>query len=268
MNVKRIAYYAKIYFQIQIQDIKCKLSYRSDFIISVIGVLLTNLSGFLALWITFQNFPSIMGWNYHEILFMYGFSLLVITLVGMFFENNWQLRSYIYTGEFIKYCYRPINIFFYYMSEVFDIKGMSQLIFGGVILVYAWNGLGLGFSLFILFQLVIGIITASLFLAAIMNISAAVGFWVIGNGNALISLTFKIVGYAKYPTTIYNPIIRFILTFIMPIAFVSYYPSLPFLRPNEVPLLTYLSPVYGMFLFYISYKIWMKGALSYSGTGS
>lgn len=268
MNRKRLSFYAHIYIKIQIQDIKSKMSYRADFIISLIGMLLTNLSGFLAFWITFQNFPSIMGWNYNEILFMYGFSLLALTPVQIFFDNNWNLRNYVYSGDFIKYCFRPINLFFYYISEVFDIKGISQFIFGGITLIYAWNKLGLEISFWIIIKLIAALITASLFMIAIMNIAAASGFWIINNAGYLMSFIFKLKDYAKYPVSIYNPIIRFIFTFLIPIAFVSYYPSLIFLRPNDIPILTFLSPVIGIIFFYISYKIWMKGAMSYTGTGS
>ena len=81
-------------------------------------------------------------------------------------------------------------------------------------------------------------------------------------------MAFKFTDYAKYPASIYNKVFRIVFTFIIPIAFIAYYPSLIFLRPDNVPILTYLSPVIGIIFFYISYKIWMKGARSYSGTGS
>ena len=60
----------------------------------------------------------------------YGFSLVAITPVQCFFDNNWSLRMYVRDGDFIKYYFRPINMFFYFQSEVFDIKGLGQLAFG------------------------------------------------------------------------------------------------------------------------------------------
>ena len=54
----------------------------------------------------------------------------------------------------------------------------------------------------------------------------------------------------------------------MPIAFIAYYPSLVVLRPDAVPMLSWLSPLIGIAFFYVSYKIWMYGAMKYSGTGS
>jgi len=88
-----------------------------------------------------------------------------------------------------------------------------------------------------------------------------------GSGYIMVT-AFKFKDYAKYPITIFNTVFRFVFTFIIPIAFIAYYPSLFFLRPDNIPLLAWLSPLLGLLFFYISYKIWMKGAISYNGTGS
>ena len=49
---------------------------------------------------------------------------------------------------------------------------------------------------------------------------------------------------------------------------IAYYPSMIILRPDEVGLLSLLSPVIGLIFFYGSYKLWMLGASRYNGTGS
>ena len=267
MKRKSLSFYFRIYCKILAQDLKSKMSYRADFIISTIGMICTNISGFISFWIMFRNFPSIDGWNYYEILFLYGFSLISLTPVQCFFDNNWSLRQNVYTGDFIKYCFRPINLFFYYQSEVFDVKGLGQLAFGIGTLVYAWIKLGLGFSVLMLLKLIIFLLTASLIMIALQNAAAATCFW-IQNSFYVLDLAYRFRDYAKYPVTIFSKAFRFIFTFIMPIAFIAYYPSLVILRPDQIPVLSWLSPVIGVLFFWISYKIWMYGATRYSGTGS
>ena len=122
----KLSYYWRIYRKIIFQDIKTKMSYRSDFIISMIGIIVTNVAGFISFWIIFKNFPKIGNWNYYQMLFFYGFSLITLTPMQCLFDNNWNLRLNVFTGDFIKYCFRPINLFFYYMSEVFDVKGLTE----------------------------------------------------------------------------------------------------------------------------------------------
>ena len=267
MKRKGLGFYAKIYCKILAQDLKSKMSYRADFIISTIGMICTNIAGFISFWILFRNFPSINGWGYYEMLFLYGFSLVSLTPVQCFFDNNWSLRQNVYTGDFIKYCSRPINTFFYYQSEVFDIKGLGQLAFGLVTLIYSWIKIGLDFTPLMLLKTIVFLITASLIMIAMQNAAAATCFW-IQNSFYVLDLAFRFKDYAKYPITIFSPVFRFIFTFLMPIAFIAYYPSLVILRPDKVPVLSWLSPVIGIAFFWLSYKIWMHGAKNYSGTGS
>lgn len=262
-----LAFYINIYFKIIAQDIKSKMSYRSDFIISTVGMVATNIAGFIAFLIMFGKFPSINGWGYYEILFLYGFSLISITPTQCLLDNNWSLRRYVYDGDFVKYCFRPINLWFYYVSEVFDVKGLGQLVFGFVTLIYAWIKLSLPVTFLLIIETIIALITASLFMMALQNAAAASCFWV-QNSFWLLDISLKMKDYAKYPVTIFNDVFKFIFTFILPVAFMAYYPSLAILRPDDVPLLTWLSPVIGILAFYASYKLWMKGASKYDGSGS
>ena len=102
---------------------------------------------------------------------------------------------------------------------------------------------------------------------ALQNASAATCFW-IQNSFYVMDLVFRFKDYARYPITIFSPVFRFLFTFVMPIAFIAYYPSLVILRPDQVPILSYISPVIGIVFFIASYKLWMFGATRYSGTGS
>ena len=267
MERKSLGFYLRIYFRIIAQDIKSKMSYRADFIISTVGMICTNIAGFVSFWILFKNFPSINNWSYHEMLFLYGFSLISLTPVQCLFDNNWSLRMNVYSGDFIKYCFRPINLFFYYQSEVFDIKGLGQFAFGIATLVYSWNKIGLAVTPLIILKVLLFLISASLVMIALQNAASATCFWIKGSFFVL-DLVFKLKDYSKYPITIFTPVFRFIFTFIIPIAFIAYYPSLVVLRPDDIPLLSWLSPLISLAFFYASYKFWMLGATKYSGTGS
>lgn len=260
-------YYAHLYRMILVQCFKSRLAYRSDFIISMVGILAVNVSGFLSFWIMFQNFPTINGWTFNEMLFLYGFTLLSISADQLFFDNNWNLRFTLYSGDFIIYNLRPINTFFYFISSLFDTKGIGQLLFGTATLIYAWVQLGIPFSFFILIKFLVVLAASSLFMVAIINAAAASGFWIMNSGALLVFIS-RFKEYAKYPATIFTGVFKAFFTFIVPITFVAFYPSQFFLRPDAIPVYSYLTLPLGILFFYLSYKLWMVGARHYAGTGS
>ena len=133
--------------------------------------------------------------------------------------------------------------------------------------VYAWSHIGIPVTAVTIAQAVLFLITASLFMIAIMNAAAATCFWIINSGYVMV-IMFRFKDFAKYPSNIFNGVFKFIFTFIIPIAFVAYYPSLVFVTPDHIPLLTWLSPLIGAGFFYLSYKFWMLGVRKYDFTGS
>ena len=264
----KMKYYSDIYIKILLQNLKSKMSYRFDFIISLLGIMFVNLSGIISFWIIFQNFETLLGWTYYEMLFLYGFSLIALTPAQCFFDNSWNLQSYIFSGDFIRYCFKPMNLFFYYFSEIFDVKGIGQFCVGVFVLGYSWEKMHLEISFFILLKLVIALIPSSLFMISIMNFASASSFYIVNGAYFVMILANKFKEYSKYPVIIFNGMLRFLFIFIIPIAFMAYYPSLAFLNDKSPVALTYLTPIYGVLFFYLSYKFWMKGAMKYNGTGS
>ena len=165
------------------------------------------------------------------------------------------------------YCFRPVNVFFYFISEVFDVKGLGQLAFGIGTIVYAWIKIGIPVTPLIILKLIVFLLTASLFMIALMNFAAATCFWIKGSGYVMV-IMFRFKDFAKYPSSIFEGIFKIIFTFIIPIAFIAYYPSLVILTPDNVPLLSWISPLYGLVFVFLSYKFWMLGVRKYDFTGS
>lgn len=266
--MKTFIYYSSIYCMIVSQYIKAKMQYRVDFIISTFGIIATNVSGIFTLWLIFENIPLLMGLNYHEMLFIYSFSVLALTPVQLFFDNIWNMWSHLISGTFIKYYLKPVNVMFYYMSEIFDIKGLSQMIIGIIGLVYASIQLNIQWSFLSVLLFVIYVIGASLIMISLMIMAASTGFWITDPFN-VISLVNRFSEFARYPVTIFNSFFKFVFTFLIPIGFIAYYPSQIFLNPlGGNPAVVYLSPLIGVLLFTLAYLIWNKGINSYTGTGS
>lgn len=260
--------YKNLYICIKIwkQELKSKMSYRTDFIVSLLCTFISNICGILFWKVLFLNISEINGWSYEQLLFIYGFSLVSNSIVVIFFDNGWNLQRDVYSGDFIRYCIRPINSFLYFFSESFGIGGIGQLILGIIIMINTIGTLIIKISFLMIILLIFYLLSASLFMIALQNIASASCFWLINSGIVVLFVNdFK--DFAKYPITIFNKLFRFVFTFIIPIAFMSYYPSSVFLT-DKPHIFAYLTPLFGITFFLFSYKIWILGAKNYSGTGT
>jgi ABC-2 type transport system permease protein len=262
-----LKHYARLYFLIEAQYIKARMGYRADFIISSVGMVFTNAASLIVFWTLFQTIPSLAGWDFHEIIFIYGFYLLAVSPAQIFFDHIWQLRDHVDEGTFIKYYFRPLNMMFYYMSEMVDLKGFAQVAVGIGALAYASIQLGITWTVGRVLLLVVAVFSASMVVTALLVMAACSCFWVLYS-FAILNFAFRMREYGQYPTSIFSGLLRFIFTYVIPIGFMAFYPSQLFLRPDQVSWLVWLSPLVGFALFALAYQVWTWGVNSYTGTGS
>lgn len=249
------------------QYIKARLQYRADFVISSIGMFFRDVAGIIGLWIIFKSIPLLSGWNYFELLFIYAFSMLSMAPLQLCFDNVWRLRFHIIDGSFIKYYLRPLNTLFYYLSEIFDIKGFSQLVIAIVVLIYSSIKLQITWTVGKVLLSILLLFTSSLVMSSLMLMAATTAFW-IKNSFAVLDFTFQLRDFTRYPLTIMNGFFKFLFTFVIPIGFVAYYPVKLILRPYETSMYVFISPVIGVVLFILAYLFWRKGVRSYNCTGT
>jgi len=265
--LRTIGEYIRLYFLIEALYIKGRMQYRVDFIISSIGMFVSSLATLGIFWVIFDNVPDIAGWTLMEMVFIYAFYMIAISPMQILFDHAWQLRFHVQQGSFIKYYFRPLNMMFYYMSEMFDIKGLTQLAAGIILLVYASIQLNIDWTLARFALLVMTVFSAALVQISIIVAASCATFWVM-DSYPVLGLAWKLREFSPYPMTIFDGAFRFTFTYLIPIGFVAFYPSQLFLRPEEVSPLIYFSPIIGMGLFAITYWIWTKGVNSYTGTGA
>lgn len=262
-----LAHYGRLYWLLEAQYIKARMNYRVDFIVSSIGMAFSNIASLVVFWVLFRTIPHLAGWTFDEILFIYGFYLLAVSPAQIFFDHLWRLRYHLMEGTFIKYYFRPLNMMFYYMSEMVDLKGIAQVVIGVAVMVYVSNRLELVWTVGRIGLMLLTLFSASLVVIAILLIASCASFWTM-QSFAILSLAFRLREFSQYPTTIFDGFFRFLFTYIIPIGFVAFYPSQLLLRPQEASWLVYASPVVGIGLFALAYRIWTWGVDSYSGTGS
>jgi ABC-2 type transport system permease protein len=265
--MRTLGEYARLYFIIEAQYIKARMQYRADFIISSVGMFFSSLATLGIFWVLFDTIPNLAGWSFMEMVFIYAFYMIAISPMQILFDHIWQLRFHVQQGTFLKYYFRPLNMMFYYMSEMFDIKGLIQLAAGIILLVYASSQTGIIWTLAKLLLLFISLFSAALVLVAITLMAGSACFWVV-NSYPVLGLAWKLREFAPYPMNIFDGIFRLTFTLILPIGFIAFYPSQLFLRPEEVSPLIYFSPVIGIGLFAAAYRVWALGVNSYTGTGS
>lgn len=248
---------------------KTRLTYRADFWIEVLSDLLFQLMNLIFILIMFQHTESLGGWSREEVVFVYGFFMIPYGIFSTFF-NVWNFSErYIVKGEMDRVLTRPAHSLFQVLLENVDPPAIFGSFVGAGIMALCWSQLGLPFhwsDLLIMLLLVLG---AVMIYAGLYTILSAIAFYS-DAPTGIIPLMYNIQNYGRYPVNIYNKLIRFMLTWLIPFAFVGVIPASYFLekKADDLSKLALLTPVVGIVVFLLGLAIWNHGVRRYRGAGS
>ncbi len=79
---------------------------------------------------------------------------------------------------------------------------------------------------------------------------------------------WNLQNYGRYPVTMYNKIMKILLTWLIPFAFVGFYPSAYFLDRANWGVFAWLTPVMGAVFLGAGVTVWNIGVKRYRGAGS
>ncbi|NKF05836.1 ABC-2 family transporter protein [Clostridium gasigenes] len=260
--------YMKLYLKFLQQYIKTLIEYRADFILGLVGFVLVQFVGVIFIQLIFNSIPSLQGWSFYEILFIYGFAQIPRGIDHVFTDYLWIFSwKTIVQGEFDKYLVRPLNPLFQVISERFQPDGFGEIIIGTTLLIVSWIKLGIEVTISKLLILIIVILFATLIYTAIKLAVTSLAFWV-KFAQSYMFMAYQLSSFVKYPITIYPTAIRFIITFLIPFAFTGYYPAAYFLGREGFIKGILLTCIIAIVSFIIAYRIWVIGISKYESTGS
>lgn len=250
------------------QELKRMMEYKGDFIVGIIGFLLIQISNLLFLDIIFSNIPNLMGWDFYQVVFIYGFSLVPKGIDHLLFDNLWSIGHFtVRKGDFDKYLTRPINTLFHVMVEKLQIDALGEFLMGVVLICITLPKLNIEWSVIKVILILLVIPFATLIYTGIKIATSAIAFWTKRSGNVTYML-YMVNDFAKYPADIYNKVVRNIITYIIPFALTAFYPAYYFLT-GENPLFNIGMPILvSAIIMSIGIFVWNKGISVYESAGS
>jgi ABC-2 type transport system permease protein len=257
---------------VMLAGIKSRMEYRLDFILRVTMGLIWNLASLVFIWAVLARFKAMAGWSQEEVFFIYTLRLLAHSCYTLLFHNVQIVSRYVRWGDFDRVLLRPLNPLLQLITWEYDPAGIGDLGLGLICFAVANRLLEIRWTPPALAFLVLVMIGGCLIELALFLLVNTLAFWITEAGRLTHFIMTFSDNFALYPLDIYNALLQFVLTFLVPVGFMSYYPATAFLdRTGETlftPAFAYLTPLVGLILFAIAYSFWRMGVNRYQSTGS
>lgn len=236
--------------------IKTSLLAELEYRVNFIGLLLMavvdaawSIGGAL---LFFSHRATIGGWTFHEALVVNGLYFLAYGFVDVVMRPNIDdLVQHIRTGTLDFVLVKPINAQMHATLRRFSMNKLSSVAVGFAIIIYALIQLRQSPSLGQLALFVLLAAGAAVLLYAAMTILATLSFWLVDITN-IDEAVVGFLGAGRYPVAAFPEPLRGLLTFVVPIAFITTVPA-------EV-LLGRLSPPFVLFGWIMALALLALGA--------
>ncbi|MGQ9482791.1 ABC transporter permease [Chloroflexus sp.] len=259
--------YLRLFVLFVHNNLQIALEYRVNFLTSLFQSVLWLLWGVLGTLVFFQFTGTLGGWTLPQALLVVGMFRIFEGLIdGIMRPNITRIVEHIQKGTLDFVLVKPVDSQFMASLRQINLMVLPDFLVGFGLIIY---GLWLGqiwptpFQLLaFLFLLACGMVIAY----AIWMLLVTTAFWLVQVENVTELLT-AIYETGRFPVTAYSQWLRLVLTFVIPIAFLTTFPAAALIG-LLAPFYLLLAPIIAGILLLASRAFWRVGLRSYTSASS
>ena len=217
------------YMSVTLCNIKMALLTIIEYPSNILGWLISNpiqfILGFATIKFVVEQFGEINGWDYGQLAFLYGISVISHALSMIFFVQGWFMGFFVIEGEFDRFLTRPLSVLYQFFFTNINVFGLTDLVPGILVFIYGCNKTDFSFTAANILGIIVMLIGAVLIRGGIYILLGSTSLWT-KSANDFGQYTQEIFDKTTmYPLSMYPEGLQLILTFIIPIGWVSFYPA-------------------------------------------
>jgi ABC-2 type transport system permease protein len=252
--------------------VRADWQYRTSFVLFTSTQFLVTFLDFGQIAIIFGQVHGLAGWSLAEVAFLYGTSGIAFFLADAFISQVERCSQRIKMGTFDTLLIRPLGPLFQLCTEEFAFRRFGKLIQATIVLSVAIARLHIEWTAAKLVLFVTMLVSGTVIFSSLFVITSSLAFWTVDTQEIANAFTYGTNYATQYPLQIITPWLRRALTFIVPTAFVNFFPALYILdKPN--PFATpdwfrFASPLVAIGLALVARFLWTVAIRHYRSTGS
>jgi ABC-2 type transport system permease protein len=221
--------YARLFWLQLRTSIQTSLQYRWEFLGEGLTGLMFALLGLLPLWVFKRNGATVPGWGFPEMLVVVGwFTLLKGLIDGAVNPSLITVVDHIRRGTLDFVLLKPADAQFLVSTAKFEPWRVLDVLVGLAICGWGFALRGAPPAPLHVAGALLLLVSASLVLYSTWILVVSAAFWVVRLDN-LAYLFMSIFDFARWPVTVFRGAVRFVFTFVIPLALMTTYPTMALL---------------------------------------
>jgi ABC-2 type transport system permease protein len=245
-----------------------EMGFRASFYLGVLRNLLWLSLSLVSIEVIFYHTDAIAGWTRPQMWLILGVARLGQSVIGFLFQNNMHaISGYIMRGQMDYILLLPISSQFTATMRYIRVHSLPIALINLGLIVYAASQLdtepeaGQVGAAMILFS------AGLVMIYALWLSLATLSFWLIRQAPNIAELFDTLYQAGYYPREIHSQALQFIITYIVPVAYVTILPAEAMTGGLDVRALALAIPLAAL-TFFLSSRFWILGTRSYTSASS
>jgi ABC-2 type transport system permease protein len=247
--------------------LKQHLRLVGDWWTAVVGMIIEQATALAFLGIIFYRIEVIHGWSLHDMIFLLGLFVLSKPVYRIFFEGSSHVSTLVLEGDLDQYLVRPTSPLVLVATSMTNPVAAGDLLLGTVLVALAIPHIGVEWTLLRVVYLLSVVICGSMVYVGTQLLKGVVSVFLI-RIDAINALLQEVQQYAKFPLSIYHPIVRVALISVLPYALATSVPAAAFLGKGEITSLAWFAPLACLGYALFAGLIFQWSLRFYKSTGS
>lgn len=201
------------------------LEYRANFVSNLVLSVVSLVWSVAGASVFFLHTERIGDWTLNEMYIVLGLFVLILGCVDAFLTPNVQdFMEHIRLGTMDFILLKPINSQVHTSLRRLNVWRLTDVLLGAGLVMYAVGQLSSRPQPLLIFYFLILTLCALLIMYSLIMLLITSAFWFVQLEN-IMELLFTFYEAGRFPVTIFPGWVRVILTFVVPIAFVTTIPA-------------------------------------------
>ena len=258
------------YYRIASLWVRASMAYPASFWMMAVGSFLMTGLDFVGIWVLLRNVDDLGGFSLTEIGFLYGATGLGIAFADLFVGRVERLGQMIRMGRLDTMMTKPVPLLVQVCADEFALRRFARVFQSSI--VFVWAATYVDWSLPRALVAAEMVASGSLIFFSLFVGLACVQFWTADSTEFANAFTYGGNQVTQFPMSVFPSEIVKALTFVLPIAFVNWYPCLYILGRDDPfgfpTALQFASPLAAALFLGAAALAWRTGVRHYRSTGS
>jgi ABC-2 type transport system permease protein len=252
--------------------IRSTMAYRASFAMTTFANFAVTALDFVAILLMFSRIDALGGWPLPQVAFLYGLSSVAFGLADLAIGSMERLGQRVRDGTLDTLLVRPAPVLAQVAADRFALRRLGRVTQGALVLGYALGALDVHWTPLRLLLMPVAVLSGAAIFSAVFVAGAAFQFVAQDASEVQNAFTYGGATLLQYPPTVFGRELVRGVTFLLPLAFVTWIPA-AYVLGRPIPLglpawVAFAPPLVAAVCCALSGLAWRAGLRSYRSTGS